>query len=68
MMYIMSNPLLEEFELPTFSSIKAGDIEPAIDATLARNRDEISALLEGKESAYNWSNLVHPMELIVGRQ
>ncbi len=67
MMYIMSNPLLEEFELPTFSSIKAGDIEPAIDATLARNRDEISALLEGKESAYNWSNLVHPMELIDDR-
>ncbi len=59
----MTNPLLEEFELPCFSAIKASDIEPAINRLLESNKKKIASLLEG-QAAYNWDNLVYPMELI----
>lgn len=57
------NPLLEKFELPHFSDIKAADIEPAIDDILEKNKLEIAALLD-RTSAYSWDNLVHPIELM----
>ncbi len=57
------NPLLEKFELPHFSDIKATDIEPAIDDILEKNKIEIVALLD-RTSAYSWDNLVHPIELM----
>jgi len=59
----MTNPLLETFELPHFSAIKASDIEPAIDEILACNKEKIAALLKG-QSSYSWESLVHPMELM----
>jgi len=62
----MSNPLLETFELPNFSAIKAADIEPAIDQVLQANKQEIAALLDNTAS-YSWDSLVHPIELIDDR-
>ncbi|MEO1962993.1 MAG: oligopeptidase A [Cycloclasticus sp.] len=59
----MTNPLLEEFELPSFSAIKAANIEPAINQLLDSNKKKIASLLEGQTN-YNWDNLVYPMELI----
>ncbi|AFT68123.1 MULTISPECIES: oligopeptidase A [Cycloclasticus] len=59
----MTNPLLEEFELPHFSEITAADIEPAINEVLAKNKREIASLLEGGKE-YSWENLVHPIELM----
>jgi len=57
------NPLLEKFELPHFSDIKAADIEPAIDDILEKNKIAIASLLD-RTSAYSWDNLVHPIELM----
>jgi len=59
----MTNPLLEEFNLPPFSNLKVSDIEPAIKQILQSNKDKISALLVDS-SRYTWDNLVHPMELM----
>lgn len=59
----MTNPLLEKFELPCFSAIKAEDIEPAISHILDKSKQEIAALLDN-QTAYSWDNLVYPMEII----
>lgn len=62
----MSNPLLEDFLLPPFSSIKPKHIEPAIDQLLDEGRKKISELLENKKG-YSWENLVYPMEQVDDR-
>ena len=62
----MTNPLLEKFELPHFTEIKASDIEPAITQLLDVNKKAIASLIEG-QSVYTWESLVHPMELIDDR-
>ncbi len=59
----MPNPLLDEFELPPFSAIKAVDIEPAVDHLLALNKKRLNELL-ASGGPYTWANLVHPMELM----
>jgi len=57
----MNNPLLDDFELPPFSSLKAEYIVPAIDTILLQNQKAISSLLQAQEG-YSWETLVHPME------
>ena len=59
----MPNPLLDEFELPPFSSIKAADIEPAVDQLLADNKKRLKELL-ANGGPYTWANLVYPIELM----
>jgi len=59
----MPNPLLDEFELPPFSSIKAADIEPAVDQLLAHNKKRLKELL-ANGGPYTWANLVYPIELM----
>lgn len=57
----MTNPLLENHELPPFSAILPEHVEPAIRRILDENRAAIAALLqEGK--TYCWDNLVAPLE------
>ncbi|HUL12556.1 MAG TPA: oligopeptidase A [Methylococcaceae bacterium] len=57
----MTNPLFEQHELPPFSRIKPEHVVPAVQQLLAENRAAIAGLLEpGK--AYNWDNLVEPLE------
>ncbi|WP_020679517.1 oligopeptidase A [Marinobacterium rhizophilum] len=57
----MSNPLLQQPELPTFSAIKPENVEPAIDELLSRNRAGINALCENA-AAPDWKDLVAPLE------
>lgn len=57
----MTNPLLDESTLPSFSQIKADHIEPAIDSLLDANRKTLSSLLE-RNSHYSWDNLLQALE------
>ncbi|MEH6502523.1 MAG: oligopeptidase A [Cycloclasticus sp.] len=62
----MNNPLLNEFELPPFSTFNAEDIVPAIDQLLQDSREKITALLDTAKPP-SWQTLVHPMEQIDDR-
>lgn len=57
----MSNPLLEQHELPPFSSIEPQHVEPAIRELIQRNQQGIDELL-ASHSNYDWDNLLQPIE------
>ena len=57
----MSNPLLEQHDLPPFSKIKVAHIEPAIGQLIDRNRQSIDTLLVSK-TEYTWDNFLQPIE------
>jgi oligopeptidase A len=57
----MTNPLIESTGLPRFSEILPEHIEAALDATLARNRQELEKLLT-REEAPDFSNAIRPLE------
>ena len=57
----MSNPLLEQHELPPFSLIQPGHVEPAIRELIERNKSRINALLDEIE-APDWDSLLAPIE------
>lgn len=57
----MSNPLLSDAELPLFSAIRAEHFEPAIDAILADNRQQLKQLLDSHAEP-TWQNLLAPIE------
>lgn len=65
-MSLSQNPLLQDFDLPPFSTIKAEHVEPAIDQLLAESRTKIAALL-AQSQAFNWDNLVLPMDEMAAR-
>ncbi|WP_305909100.1 oligopeptidase A [Methylomarinum sp. Ch1-1] len=62
----MTNPLLENTELPQFSKIKPEHIEPAIDALLAEARRVTEEQLKNS-TVYSWDNLVAPIEEVEDR-
>ncbi|MGE8496927.1 MAG: oligopeptidase A [Pseudomonas sp.] len=53
-----SNPLLQQFDLPPYSSIRPEHVEPAVDAILADNRAAIAELLGQQSGAPTWESLV----------
>lgn len=57
----MTNPLLEDTELPQFSKILPEHVEPAIDQLLADARQTIARQLHSG-GPYSWQNLVEPIE------
>ena len=57
----MSNPLLENHQLPPFSRIQATHVEPAIAELIARNQNAIEELLRANDH-YSWDNLLAPIE------
>lgn len=57
----MSNPLLENHELPPFSSIRPEHIEPAIRQLIDDSRNHLQQLL-GNLSTPTWDTLVAPLE------
>ncbi len=57
----MTNPLLKEQGLPMFSQIKPAHLEAALDATLQRNRDELTQILE-RTAAPDFLNTIVPLE------
>jgi len=61
-----SNPLLGDFTLPPFDSIKPEHVEPAIDHLLQVNRDGVEQLLERIEKP-DWKNFVGPIEVLDDR-
>ena len=63
----MSNPLLQDFDLPPYSQIKPEHVEPAIDQILADNRAAIATLLETQQSNPSWSGLVLALDELNAR-
>lgn len=63
----MSNPLLQDFDLPAYSQIKPEHVEPAIDQILADNRAAIAALLETQQNNPSWSGLVLALDELNAR-
>ncbi|MGI9275874.1 MAG: oligopeptidase A [Endozoicomonas sp.] len=62
----MSNPLLETCELPPFSRITPGHVQPAVETIIRDNEAAVSELLsEGK--SYNWKSLQETMDALDDR-
>ncbi|MDD5228459.1 MAG: oligopeptidase A [Methylococcales bacterium] len=57
----MTNPLLNQTDLPHFSQIKPEHIELAIDELLANARKAVADCLDTNE-IYTWENLIEPIE------
>jgi oligopeptidase A (EC:3.4.24.70). Metallo peptidase. MEROPS family M03A len=57
----MTNPLLENTELPQFSKILPEHVEPAINQLLSDARQTIARQLEAG-GPYTWQNLIEPIE------
>jgi oligopeptidase A len=57
----MSNPLLEQHELPPFSRIEVGHVEPAIRQLIEGIQSSIDTLLSCN-TEYTWDNLLQPIE------
>jgi len=57
----MTNPLLNQTDLPHFSQIKPEHIEPAIDELLATARKVVTDCLNSN-TIYTWKNLIQPIE------
>ncbi len=55
------NPLLAMTGLPPFQHIKPEHVEPAIEAVIKSNREQIEKLLKDNEH-YTWENLIQPLE------
>ncbi|MDH4870764.1 oligopeptidase A [Pseudomonas sp. BN515] len=54
----LSNPLLQDFDLPPYSAIRPEHVEPAVDQILADNRSAIAELLERQDGTPTWQGLV----------
>jgi oligopeptidase A len=61
----MTNPLLQEFELPPFSAIRAADVEPAIRELLTQNRAALEGILAS--GGATWDSIVAPLEAMQHR-
>ncbi len=61
----MTNPLLNTGQLPAFSKITPGVIQPAIERIIDDNRREVVRLLENEE--VSWDTLVKPLSLLEDR-
>ena len=57
----IENPLLAMTGLPPFQHIKPEHVEPALEALIKSNREQIEVLLKGNEH-YTWDNLIQLLE------
>ena len=55
------NPLLEMTGLPPFQHIKPEHVEPALEALIKHNREQLDSLLKNNAN-YTWENLIEPLE------
>ncbi len=53
-----NNPLLQSYDLPPFSAIRAEHVKPAIEQILADNRAAIADILATQGSTPTWAGLV----------
>jgi oligopeptidase A len=58
---VMSNPLLEQHELPPFSTIQVEHIEPAINQLIDQGRQLLKDLIPNLKNI-NWQSLIVPLE------
>ncbi|EPN16555.1 oligopeptidase A, partial [Pseudomonas syringae pv. actinidiae ICMP 18804] len=57
-----NNPLLQSYDLPPFSAIRAEHVKPAIEQILADNRAAIADILAKQGSTPTWAGLVLTMD------
>lgn len=57
----IENPLLTMTGLPPFQHIKTEHVEPALEALIKFNREELKKLLSNTEG-FTWENLIEPLE------
>ena len=57
-----NNPLLQSYDLPPFSAIRAEHVLPAIEQILADNRSAIAAILKAQGENPTWEGLVLAMD------
>ncbi|MEW6039583.1 MAG: oligopeptidase A [Pseudomonadota bacterium] len=57
----MTNPLLDDYELPPFSRIEASHVLPAVRQILAESRTAVDALID-RGGPFTWSGLVEPLD------
>ena len=57
-----TNPLLQSYDLPPFSAIRAEHVQPAIEQILADNRAAIAKILETQAKQPTWAGLVLAMD------
>ena len=57
-----ANPLLQSYDLPPFSAIRAEHVQPAIEQILADNRAAIAHILQTQGSQPTWAGLVLAMD------
>lgn len=62
----MTNPLLQTHELPPFSRIRPGHVQPAVEAIIKENEEAIEALLR-TDSGFSWATLQEPMDTLGDR-
>jgi oligopeptidase A len=58
----MSNPLLQPYDLPPFSSIRAEHVKPAIEQVLADSRTQLAHLLDHAPEKWTWATLIEPLD------
>jgi len=59
----MSNPLLENSALPAFDQITPEHVLPAVDACLARFKQQVDDLIASVGSHPSWDRLMAPLEI-----
>ncbi|MGH8439643.1 MAG: oligopeptidase A [Pseudomonas sp.] len=57
-----NNPLLQSYDLPPFSAIRAEHVQPAIEQILADNRTAIADILKTQGQNPSWAGLVLAMD------
>jgi oligopeptidase A len=63
----VSNPLLQDFDLPPYASIRPEHVEPAIDVILADSRVALSELLAQQSGTPTWNGLVLTLDELGAR-
>ncbi|NWB90199.1 oligopeptidase A [Pseudomonas agarici] len=58
----VNNPLLQPYDLPPFSAIRAEHVQPAIEQILADNRAAIEVILQSQGKNPSWAGLVLAMD------
>nr|WP_284060491.1 oligopeptidase A [Pseudomonas sp. NW5] len=59
--------MLQDFDLPPYSAIRAEHVEPAIVQILADNRAQIARILETQREAPDWNGLVLALDALNAR-
>ncbi|MFN3578878.1 MAG: oligopeptidase A [Pseudomonas sp.] len=57
-----ANPLLQTYDLPPFSSIRAEHVKPAIEQVLTDARATLQSLLSAPPAQWTWDNLIVPLD------